>query len=160
VINVFVCVMPIIGTFMSGDMSAGFASLLAYCFTAMAVVFYFALHQALTSYLASENENIDLGKAEFMVVLGFFLTLSAIGYFFFYSFHNGFNTLINHWVFIAVPLTVALYLGLALWLAKPLIHRQAGELDEAEEIHQIMKRQRKTKKWAAKTTDKIRKEGI
>ncbi len=129
--NVLLCLITVGATFGASDKTSGFSSLLAYYFTATAIVVCFSFHHALTNNTALDRDESDLGKTKLLIITGFALAVIAIVFYFEYILDKRVSTVVNDWIFIIIPITAILYLGIDFWLAKPQIHRQALELEEA-----------------------------
>lgn len=158
-INVILCAITIGTTFAFSDKTAGFSSLLAYYFTATAIVVCLAVHYAMTINGELDEER-NLGKEKFLIISGLVLAVSAISLYFVYIFNTNIKDHINNWLAAIIPTTVFLYLGVDFYIAKPQIHRQAIELEETNKARRTMKAKQKTENWGKAVTSRMKKEGL
>lgn len=156
IVNIIVCGMPIFATFTFSydtftNETVGFSSLLAYCFTVIAVSLYLFINQ----FFVTGGEETRLPKSH--IFFGIAYTLAAIGIFFLYNLDERVNTWLNDIIFVAVPVIAVATLFVAWRLTKPLLRKQA---EEFLEFRWKLSKKRETERWGKEASREMEEKGV
>ena len=122
-----VCAIPILFTPLFADLTVSFSSLLVYCFTLIGATLYLFDHLVTIDYGRSKlaKTKKEIARAGMYVAVAVFVA---------YNLHDGFNTILNSYIEVTIPLTGVLVFIIIMALAIPLINRNVEEIIQKRKV--------------------------